>query len=102
MITLIWLHFIADFLLQGDEMAIKKSSSIKYLIAHGLIYSLPFVLFGTPFWAFTFVTHTVTDGITSKITKYFFTKHDRHGFFITIGFDQAVHLTCLFYALKHF
>ena len=95
MLAIIWLHFIADFICQWDEMALKKSESYYWLILHGLIYSLPFLWFGFLFWIINFVLHTIIDGLTSRVNKILYEKH-RHWFFVNIGFDQALHMTCLY------
>jgi len=101
MINLIWLHFLMDFICQWDEMAIKKSTSFKWLVLHGFIYAMPFIYYGFIFWLITFVSHTIVDGITSRVAKYFFLREKRHWFFVTIGFDQAIHLSCLIFALNY-
>ncbi|MCD6347648.1 MAG: DUF3307 domain-containing protein [Bacteroidales bacterium] len=101
MVTLIWLHFFSDFICQWDEMAIKKSTSFKWLILHGFIYSICFLCFGLVFWLVTFVSHTIVDGVTSRIAKYFSSRNNQHWFFVTIGFDQAIHLSCLFFTMKY-
>ena len=48
-LTLMWLHFFADFVLQSDYVATNKSKNNKILTLHCLIYSIPFLWFG---WAF--------------------------------------------------
>jgi hypothetical protein len=78
-------HFVSDFLLQSDWMAINKSKSWYALGLHATVYCwglLPFLLVAAPAgtWVFkfnwalifmlvTFVCHFVTDAITSRITS---------------------------------
>jgi hypothetical protein len=95
-VVLVWIHFIGDFVLQSDKMAINKSKSNRWLLAHVFTYSLPFALFGWKFVVLTFCFHCVTDYFTSRGTSYLWTHEKRHWFFVLIGFDQAIHLTTLF------
>lgn len=91
---LIWIyaaHFCSDFLLQSDNMAINKSKSFKWLIYHSLIYSLLFWFLSWKIGMIMFCSHFIIDGITSKITSYFWKNEQRHNFFCTIGFDQYLH-----------
>lgn len=112
------LHFIGDFLLQSDWMALNKSKYNEALTAHVLVYSLMFLPFGLHFWAITFALHWLTDWCTSRITsKLWFvvpagdegagwftydTGNKRHWFFVMIGLDQLIHALTLiwtFYAI---
>ena len=100
-LVIIWLHVLADFILRTDEMALKKSKSIVWLSYHVLVYSIPFlVIFGWRFALVNGVAHWLVDFFTSKITSFLWKKGDRHLFFVTIGIDQALHLSCL--ALSYF
>ena len=101
-IALVWLHFLGDFILQTDEMAINKSKSIKWLSIHCFIYGTVFLpFFGWQFAAATFLFHWITDFWTSRATSYLYEKN-RHWFFVMIGFDQAIHFTTLFLTLFYF
>lgn len=94
-ILIIWLHFIADFIMQNDKMAINKSSSDKWLAIHSFIYVIPFFMFGWQFMLFNAIAHFVVDYITSRGTSKLWNENKRHWFFVLIGFDQAIHLTIL-------
>jgi len=94
-IAIVWLHFIADFILQTDKMAINKSKMVSFLALHSLVYTLPFIILGWKYAVINGILHFMVDGITSKITSYFLSKDKKHWFFVTIGADQAIHLTCL-------
>ncbi len=93
------IHFVADFILQNDWMAINKSSSWMALTVHVLIYSVPFsIAFGVTFGLLTFALHFVQDALTSRLTAYLWQKNQRHWFFVAIGFDQLLHTFALVWA----
>lgn len=116
-LTLLVAHFVGDFILQTNEMALRKSKDLEYLLLHCGAYILPFVLWGPLFVAITFATHLATDFCTSRITSklwfvnlaprsetnknlkwpYFaqVNQGKRHWFFAMIGFDQLIHFTTL-------
>ena len=94
-VILIWMHFIADFVLQSDKMANSKSSSNKWLLIHVSIYTLPFFWFGWQFAVINGVAHFMTDFVTARATSYLWKKEERHWFFVVIGLDQALHMTAL-------
>lgn len=123
-ISLLGLHFLGDFLLQSDWMALNKSKSWLALYLHVLVYSLCFLPFGMAFVGITFLLHFLTDAITSRITsRLWFIEHlpmgdglikvlrstygyevnpfvasfnnKRHWFFVVIGLDQLIHFACL-------
>lgn len=93
--TLIWMHFVADFILQTDEMAKKKSKNNKWLAYHITVYSAPFLYFGWQFAAINWAAHFCTDWCTSRLSSKLYAKGQIHWFFVVIGFDQAVHMTTL-------
>lgn len=91
-LSLIVLHFIADFVMQSDWMAINKSKSLKALLAHTSLYSLVFIPFyGIYFALITFLLHTVQDYITSRVNSKLWQANQRHWFFVGIGADQLLH-----------
>lgn len=102
MMDKIWVHFIADFVCQSDWMAINKSKNsllgLAAMSTHIGIYTLIMMLvFGVQFAILQGVLHLATDMVTSRVTSYLWVKGYRHWFFVMIGLDQAIHLTCLLY-----
>ena len=102
-ILILWLHFIGDFLLQTDEMALNKSHSWKWLSIHALVYGLPFYVVlglinfkaGVIYALINSILHGLVDTVTSRITARLWAKGERHWFFVVIGLDQVIHYTCL-------
>lgn len=102
-------HFVADFVMQSDTMAMNKSKSWRWLSAHVLVYSCGLlaaaVLILSPIAALFYVAgnavlHFITDAITSRLTAYLYAKAERHWFFVAIGFDQLVHALTLIWTLE--
>ena len=90
-----WVHFFSDFILQSDKMALNKNASLKYLGIHCIVYSVPFLYFGFIFAIINGLLHFVIDFISSKITKRLWDREQRYWFFVVIGIDQAIHITCI-------
>ncbi len=95
LIILIFIHWFADFCLQTDKVAQGKSKSNLVLLQHVSIYSAPMLIFGWKFALVNLVLHFITDWFSSRATSYLWQKGDRHNFFVVIGLDQAIHMTCL-------
>lgn len=114
-------HWVADFLLQTEDMATKKSTSGYWLFQHVKMYTvgmtpsaiLVWILSGSfiagILWLATnSVLHYFTDKYTSRWTsklyalKQFYTPNKYFkffnfpAFFSVIGLDQVIHYTCLF------
>jgi len=99
-LLLLLTHFIADFLMQSDEMVINKSKSWLILFAHSLVYSVCFFwVFSLMFILITFGTHFLIDAVTSRINSRLHQSH-RHWFFAMIGFDQLLHTSILITTFK--
>lgn len=95
-VSIVILHFIADFLCQSQKMGETKSEDFSMIILHSAIYSLPFI-FISPLYAFiNGILHGGVDNVTSKWTKKLYNKKEYHWFFVVIGFDQMVHMLTLF------
>jgi len=94
-LTLIWLHFIADFILQSDKMATQKSKSFKWLSIHASVYSIPFIIISPLYALVNGIAHWCVDAVTSRVTSKLWEKKQVHWFFVVIGLDQALHFTTL-------
>lgn len=95
LLLIIWIHFLSDFLFQSDYIANSKSTNTDCLLTHSTIYSVLFLILGLEYAIINGLLHFVVDLFTSRLTSYFHMKGNRRWFFITIGCDQAIHMTCL-------
>jgi hypothetical protein len=110
------IHYVADFLCQTRKIADNKGKDIRYLLLHGLDYTLVMsgilILIGfiasvvsfeigftwkqlISFGLINGLMHTITDFISSKFTSKFYAKKYYHAFFNVIGLDQLVHTITL-------
>lgn len=110
-ISLLFLHWVADFVCQTDWMARNKSQSNWPLFVHCLVYTtvfIPFAVVVIPtsavvwFLIFTLLLHMYIDFNTSRITsrlsaegKYGSNYIPNFGMFSIIGLDQLLHYLCL-------
>lgn len=106
------IHWVADFIMQDDDIANKKHSGGAELLFHSLLYSTVCTLFMAMLLSFVSigadgiqppivflilaVSHYVIDFVTSNITGWAYINNRHRLFFNTIGFDQFLHLTLLF------
>jgi hypothetical protein len=124
-LSIIFIHWVADFVFQAEEWATNKSKSIVPLTMHTFTYTLVWMipagfLFSSPcdlspvfgrcvdgykmltFLGITFVAHTITDYFTSRIVSRKFANKEygspipNFGAFTVIGFDQVLHYVQLF------
>lgn len=93
--AILFIHFVADFVLQTDAMSRGKSTSNRWLITHIAVYSLPFLMFGPLYSIVNSATHLVIDYVTSRMTSTLWKKGEVHNFFVVIGFDQFLHVAIL-------
>lgn len=122
-LILLFIHWVADFVLQTDKQEKNKSKNNKALISHTLNYSLVWLLLGI-FWSIssniftnfkylfppggvllftgiTFILHTITDYFTSRINARLWKEGKVHLFFVSIGFDQFLHFVQLFLTYRY-
>jgi hypothetical protein len=113
---ILFIHFVADFIMQTDEQAKGKSTCNYWLTMHilsygktmlfsGVFYVLIMFLYGINLFHLIplligYVTlnmglHWVTDYFTSRQTKKLWEAKKVHHFFVMIGFDQFIHSVCL-------
>lgn len=122
-LSIIFIHWVADFIFQAEEWATNKSKINTALFKHVLTYSTIWVLpacvilgnlrprettewyvYSTLlFFTLTFLCHFITDYITSRIVskrfadKYYGSPIPNFGAFSVIGFDQVLHYVQLFF-----
>lgn len=99
--VILLLHFISDFIFQSDEMAKNKSTSVKWLTIHVLIYSILFTIYNPIYGIVNGLLHWVIDYFSSKVTSYLWKNGQVHNFFAVIGLDQLLHYVCLFLTYKY-
>lgn len=102
LILMLFLHWFADFRLQTEEMAEKKSECGTQLFYHCSIYALVFLPFGITFSVWLFITHVLIDGTSSRITARLWEEKKIRTFFNVIGFDQFLHILVLIFCYDMF
>ena len=111
-IGMLFIHWVADFVLQTDKQAKGKSKNWGDLIEHTWTYSMVWMAVGifyilfhldtyeqwdlTCFVLITFVFHTITDYFTSRLNSKLWGEGKVHNFFVSVGFDQWLHYVQLF------
>jgi hypothetical protein len=98
------IHFVADFCLQTEWMALGKSKYWSPLLAHIATYTAVCLLISPlflPFWVA--ILWSVTNGLCHLVVDYFSSRAMRRAreagnnsrFFLLLGFDQLCHAWCL-------
>ena len=97
-------HWVGDFLLQTQSMAINKHRSLKWLGLHISVYFIVILCIGQFLFSwqvglgyavFNALLHFITDFITSKLAAKY--QGNPRIFFSILGFDQLVHGCCLYW-----
>ncbi len=111
-IWLLFAHWVADFLMQTDEMAQNKSKNNMWLLKHCLAYGCGITLVSiigiaiiclvkvTPMQMFVYgllvtAIHFPVDYVTSRINSKLWADKKVHWFFVSVGFDQWIHFVTL-------
>jgi len=89
------LHFISDFIFQSDYVARNKSKNNWVLLQHGFIYSLLFIVISPVYAIVNGLLHILVDYFTSRLSSKLWVQSKVHWFFVTIGFDQLLHILAL-------
>jgi len=113
--TVIAMHWVADFVLQTDWQAKNKSKDNFALLFHVITYTICIFVCGIlllpleltaqnikiwELWALANgVVHFGVDYVTSRINTHLWNQGRVHDFFVMVGFDQLIHYACLFGSL---
>lgn len=100
-LAILAIHWMADFVLQTDWQAQNKSKAMLPLLAHTSVYSACWLWFGWQFVLITFVAHTATDYVTSRINRSLWDAGAVHWFFVSVGWDQLLHYTQLLLTARY-
>jgi hypothetical protein len=106
-LIILFIHWVADFLLQTKQMATMKSKDTNWLLIHVAVYSFTWFFIGAffdplksaLFFVITFMCHFITDYFTSRWTSKLYRDSKFYGFpsfFSVIGLDQWIHYVQLF------
>lgn len=110
---ILFIHWVADFVLQTDKQAKGKSKEWYPLLEHTFSYGLVWTIIGAIytiifnfteqgiidlilFVVITILLHTITDYFTSRLNSKLWSKGKVHNFFVSVGFDQVLHYVQLF------
>jgi hypothetical protein len=106
-LSILFIHWVADFLLQTKQMATMKSKDTIWLLIHVAVYSFTWFFIGAffdplksaLFFVITFMCHFITHYFTSRWTSKLYRDSKFYGFpsfFSVIGLDQWIHYAQLF------
>lgn len=111
-ISILWAHFFADYVVQPGQWAENKWHSNIALGKHILVYMLSLFLWvwlsiasdypldALPYFigwvGINGIAHFFTDYVTSRDSHMYWQEKDYKMFFITLGMDQLMHYVVLF------
>jgi hypothetical protein len=105
LIIIFCIHFLADFCMQTEWMALGKSKEMAPLLAHIGTYTLILLLFSSLFMTGPMaIIWSISNGICHMWVDYFSSRAMRRAresgqerkFFMILGLDQMLHYVCLF------
>lgn len=103
-----FIHWVADFTLQSEWMALNKSKNNLALASHAAAYYAGITVLMIPalflfswyhifiFTALNGIIHLTVDYVSSRITSYLWKEERVHDFFVIIGLDQFIHVSILY------
>ena len=96
-IWLLFVHWVADFIMQSDWMAQNKSKRWDALLIHCFTYGLTVasMTLNPMFGLINGLIHIPVDYITSRINSKLWADKKVHWFFVSVGFDQFIHFVTL-------
>lgn len=95
LLLIFWLHFFADYYLQPRFIANNKNKRFDVLLLHCIIYALCLMPVGWKFATVSACLHFLTDAITSRLSHYYWDNKMERSFFLILGLDQTIHMSCL-------
>jgi len=107
LVALLFVHWVADFVLQSHWMSVNKSKRVDALLLHaatytgvlmigaGLIFGVRQVGSLVLFVGTNGFLHLATDFVTSRITSRLWQQKREHDFFVVVGLDQLIHQATL-------
>ena len=106
-VALLFVHWVADFVLQSHWMSVNKSKRVDALLLHATTYT-GVLLVGAGailgvhkiaslllFVGVNGLLHLATDFVTSRITSRLWQQKREHDFFVLVGLDQLIHQVTL-------
>lgn len=100
---LAFVHWIADFVFQSDWMAKEKSKNNYALLIHCFVYGAVFssMTLSPMYGLIVGLIHIPVDYVTSRINAELWNDKKVHWFFVSIGFDQWIHIATLILVQKY-
>lgn len=98
-------HFVADFILQGPALSLKKRGANIYMLVHGAIMALAFFLPLINYPAgktvlgalVVFVLHIVLDALRGELNRILKIEPSKYLFDVSMGIDQILHISILYF-----